>query len=94
MSSTLFLCYSVVDSLRPQPRYGFTPNCQNKNEYRSVNSSICLVTGLPAPWPALVSILNKIGRSRLVPFLLRPASERPSFWRAWDRRGVVVGGHE
>src|SRR3979411_1523470 len=50
------------------PRYGFTPNCQNKNEYTSVNSSICLVTGLPAPWPAFVSILNKIGRSRLVAF--------------------------
>src|SRR4029077_8571555 len=27
--------------------HGFTPNCQNRNEYISVLSSICLVTGLP-----------------------------------------------
>lgn len=35
-----------------------------------MNSSICLVTGFPAPCPALLSIRNKIGRVR--PILSRP----------------------
>jgi hypothetical protein len=48
--------------------YSLTPNCQNKNEYTSVNSSICLVTGLPAPCPAFDSMRNKIGRVWLLPF--------------------------
>ena len=46
----------------------FTPNCQNKNAYTSVNSSICFVTGFPAPCPAFDSMRNKIGRVLLVPF--------------------------
>src|SRR4029077_2785415 len=49
--------------------HGFTPNCQNRNEYISVLSSICLVTGLPCPWPALVSMRNRIGFRWLAPFL-------------------------
>src|SRR5689334_13452702 len=31
----------------------------------STSSSTCLAIGFPAPWPALVSFLNKMGRSRL-----------------------------
>src|ERR1700674_725630 len=49
-------------------RYGVTPSCQNRNEYISVLFSICLVTGLPWPWPALVSMRSKIGLVRLAPF--------------------------
>src|ERR1700682_1575069 len=55
---------------RPSLRdHGFTPNCQNRNEYMSVFSSICLVTGLPCPWPALVSMRSRIGFCWLAPFL-------------------------
>src|SRR5260370_42671866 len=70
------------------PRYGFTPNCQNKNEYTSVNSSICLVTGLPAPWPALVSILSKVGRFRRGPVLVFVLSLVDHFLEV---RGTSVG---
>jgi len=31
--------------------YGFIPNCQNRNEYTSVNSSICFVPRLPRAMP-------------------------------------------
>src|ERR1022692_5114972 len=49
--------------------YGFSPNCQNKNEYISVLSSICLARGLPWPCPALVSMRNRMGLFLLAPFL-------------------------
>lgn len=56
---------TLIRSL-PRPPH-LTPNCQNKNSYISVNSSICFVTGFPAPCPAFDSIRNKIGRVRLPP---------------------------
>src|SRR5438067_5317039 len=54
---------SCRTSKSPERRLGAYQNCG----VTSVWSSICLVIGLPWPWPALVSILNRIGRSRLCP---------------------------
>src|SRR6185437_13302449 len=45
----------------------FMPSCQNKNEKMSVRSSTCLEIGFPAPCPALLSMRNRMGRSRLSP---------------------------
>src|SRR5215472_11177577 len=58
------------DNCEPAPSTEnyFIPNCQNRNEYTSVPSSICLVTGLPAPCPAFDSILSRTGRVLLIPF--------------------------
>jgi len=50
------------------------PNCQNKNEPISVNSSICFVTGFPALCSAFDSILNlRSGR------VLRPGASLALF---------------
>jgi hypothetical protein len=59
---------SVLPCVPRGELYSLTPNCQNKNEYMSVNSSICLVTGFPAPCPAFDSMRNRIGRAWLLPF--------------------------
>jgi hypothetical protein len=39
----------MTEFRRISQSYGFTPNCQNRNDQMSVLSSICLVRGLP--WP-------------------------------------------
>src|SRR5580698_1246695 len=62
------LCIRALHRQACEPCYCFTPSCQNKNEYTSVNSSICLVSGFPAPCPAFDSIRNNIGRVWLAPF--------------------------
>src|SRR5262249_33989692 len=43
-----------------------TPSCENRKLHSSVSCSITLPSGLPAPWPALVSTCSRMGRSLAV----------------------------